>query len=171
MNYNDFIKETKRITRKSVNKANRFLNKIDLSLSINWEYDSWKYNDLSSAIGVYEGGSVFGGEIIIGFNLKNLYESFEEETSMFPNSNPNTILNEIIQTNVYHEMGHGIIEQINDYLTETDELDGIYDQNQELFDYVLGDEEDAVESFAWDFYDGMLNDNDLYAVIKLVYNQ
>ena len=170
MTQNDFIKKSKKIAIYSCKKANRFLIKLGLSLHINWEYDDWEYNDLSSAIGVYESGSVFEKDISIGFNFDNLFKSFNDEVSMFPNSNVDTILSEIIQTNVYHEMGHGIIEQIDDYLTETDELDDIYDQNSELFDYVLDNEEEAVESFAWDFYDGLLKENELYEVIKLVYN-
>jgi hypothetical protein len=91
-----------------------------------------------------------------------------------PWSDPYTIVNEVILTNVYHEMGHGIVELLNDYLQETDELDELYDTNKELFDWILDNEEDAVEEFAWKFYDNELENSKLYQLIQLyfgLYNQ
>lgn len=67
-------------------------------------------------------------------------------------------------------MGHGIVEMFNDYLQETDDLDELYDNNKELFDWVLDNEEDAVEEFAWSFYDNQLNNSRLYRIVEL-YNQ
>ena len=42
---------------------------------------------------------------------------------------------------MYHEVGHGIIDYINDLLEYTDEYDELYDKNQQLFDGVLDNEE------------------------------
>ena len=173
MTKKEFIKEVKEIASIAVNKSNGFLSSLDLSLSIDWEYDGWD-DDLQTAIGVYEGGSVFSGEIAIGFNMNNLYKYCSKSIRKYPWSDPYTIVDETIQTNVYHEMGHGIVEELNYYLQETDELDALYDANKELFDWVLDNEEDAVEEFAWKFYDNELEDSRLYQLIQLylgLYNQ
>lgn len=173
MTKKEFIQEVKEIASIAVNKSNGFLSSLDLSLSIDWDYDSWD-DDLQTAIGVYEGGSVFGGEIVIGFNMNNLYKYCSKSIRKYPWSDPYTIVDETIQTNVYHEMGHGIVENLNYYLQYTDELDALYDANKELFDWVLDNEEDAVEEFAWKFYDNELEDSRLYQLIQLYlgfYNQ
>ena len=173
MTKKEFIQEVKEITSIAVNKSNGFLSSLGLSLSIDWDYDGWD-DDLQTAIGVYEGGSVFSGEIVIGFNMNNLYKYCSRSIKNYPWSDPYTIVDEAIYTNVYHEMGHGIVEKLNDYLQETDELDALYDANKELFDWVLDNEEDAVEEFAWKFYDNELEDSRLYELIQLylgLYNQ
>ena len=173
MTKKEFIQEVKEIASIAVNKSNGFLSSLDLSLSIDWEYDGWD-DDLQTAIGVYEGGSVFSGEIVIGFNMNNLYKYCSRSIKNYPWSDPYTIVDEAIYTNVYHEMGHGIVEELNDYLQETDELDALYDANKELFDWVLDNEEDAVEEFAWKFFDNELEDSRLYELIQLylgLYNQ
>ena len=167
MTKKEFQQELKSSANIAVQRANKFLGQLDLSLHINWDYDSWEYNDLDNAIGVYERDSVFEGNISIGFNIKNLYKTFVKETKNHPWSDPYTILDEAIQTNVFHEMGHGIVQLINDYLQETDELDELYDNNQELFDNVLDNEEDSVEEFAWAIYDNQLNNSKLYKLIQL----
>lgn len=167
MTKKEFQEELKSSANIAVQRANKFLEQLDLSLHINWDYDSWEYNDLDNAIGIYERDSVFGGDISIGFNIKNVYKVFVKETKNHPWSDPYTILDEAIQTNVFHEMGHGIVQMINDYLQETDELDEIYDNNQELFDNVLDNEEDSVEEFTWAIYDNQLNNSKLYKVLQL----
>lgn len=173
MTKKEFIQEVKEIASIAVNKSNGFLSSLDLSLSIDWDYDGWD-NDLQTAIGVYESSSVFSGEIAIGFNMNNLYKYCSKSIRKYPWSDPYTIVDETIQTNVYHEMGHGIVENLNYYLQYTDELDALYDANKELFDWVLDNEEDAVEEFAWKFYDNELEDSRLYQLIQLYlgfYNQ
>ena len=137
MTKKEFQQELKSSANIAVQRANKFLEQLDLSLHINWEYEDWDYNDLNNAIGVYEHDSVFEGDISIGFNINNLYKWFVNEIKENPWSDQYTILDEAIQTNVFHEMGHGIVQLINDYLQETDELDELYDNNQELFDDVL----------------------------------
>lgn len=173
MTKKEFIQEVKEIASIAVNKSNGFLSSLDLSLSIDWDYDSWD-DDLQTAIGVYESSSVFSGEIAIGFNMNNLYKYCSKSIREYPWSDPYTIVDETIQTNVYHEMGHGIVENLNYYLQYTDELDALYDANKELFDWVLDNEEDAVEEFAWKFYDNELEDSRLYQLLQLYlgfYNQ
>ena len=63
MTKQEFQKELKDSANVAVQRANKFLEQLRLSLRINWEYDDWSYNDLDDAIGVYESGSVFGGDI------------------------------------------------------------------------------------------------------------
>ena len=170
MTKKEFQQELKRNANIAVQRANKFLGQLGLSLHINWEYNDWEYNGLDNAIGVYERDSVFEGDISIGFNTNNLYKWFVKETEENPWSDPYTILDEVIQTNVFHEMGHGIVNLIEDYLHETDELDELYDNNQELFDNVLDNEENAVEEFAWAMYDNQLNNSELYSIVKLYLN-
>ena len=167
MDKNEFNRELYSFTNVAVNNSNNFLSKLDLSLSIDWDYDGWVENDLSKAIGVYEAGSVLSGNIVIGFNVNNIWKSFTSEVKRYPWSDPYTILNEIVMTNVYHEMGHGLCEWLNDYLTETDDLDELYDANEQLFNSVLDNEEDSVEEFAWCFYDNKLSNSGLYKLIDL----
>ena len=61
MNKEEFTQELENIANVAVQRANKFLEQLDLSLNVDWEYDDWSYNDLDNAIGVYESGSVFGG--------------------------------------------------------------------------------------------------------------
>jgi hypothetical protein len=170
MTKKEFKQEVNEVANIAIERANKFLENLDLYLSIDWDYDDWEYNNLVGAIGVYESGSVFEGEILIGFNINNLYKACKSEIKNHPWSNPYTIINEAIQTNVFHEMGHGIVEKFNYYLQESDDLDELYDDNKELFDWVLDNEEDAVEEFAWSFYDNQLEDSRLYQVIQLYLN-
>ena len=170
MTKKEFQQELKDSANVAVQRANKFLEQLDLSLHINWEYEDWEYNNLNDAIGVYERDSVFEKDISIGFNINNLYKGFVEEVKENPWSDPYTILDETIQTNVFHEMGHGIVQLLEDYLQETDELDELYDNNQELFDNVLDNEEDSVEEFAWAFYDNEVGNSKLGKIIQLYLN-
>lgn len=161
----NFNTQSMQYAEQALNIANSYLEQTNLSIDIDYDYDEWEFNDLDSehTIGCYESGSVFEGTIQIAFNMNNLYSAYKEQVEMYPNSNSNTILKEMIYTNVFHEMGHGLIEQINDYLQETDELDEIYDNNKELFD----NEEKTVEEFAWDLYDNLLDGNPLNEMVNL----
>jgi hypothetical protein len=167
MTKKEFQQELKSSANIAVQRANKFLERLDLTLHINWEYEDWGYNNLTDAIGVYERDSIFEGDISIGFNINNLYKWFVKDIKENPWSDPYTILDEATQTNVFHEMGHGIIELFNDYLQETDDLDELYDNNQQLFDNVLDNEEDSVEEFAWAMYDNQLGNCGLYKLIEL----
>ena len=149
----------------AVAASNEYLSRFDLTLSVNLEYD---FNDFDeNAIGVYEDGSVFEGTISVSYSVRSLFGAFKEQVAAFPWSSEHTILDEMAKTTIYHEMGHGLCDLINDYLQNTDELDAIYDDNKELFDSVLDDEEDAVEKFAWDFYDGDLDGNEIEKMMRL----
>lgn len=165
MTKKEFQEELKNSANVAVQRANKFLEQLDLTLHINWEYEDWGY--LGNAIGVYEYDSVWEGDISIGFNTDNLHKWFVKEIKENPWSDPYTILDEAIQTNVFHEMGHGIVNMIGDYLRETDDLDELYDNNQQLFDNVLDNEEDSVEEFAWAMYDNQLGNCGLYKLIEL----
>ena len=167
MNKQEFKQEVNDSANVALQRANNFLKCLDLSVKINWEYDSWTANDLDDAIGVYESGSVFGGVISIGFHINNLYKCFKKQMNDNPWSDEYTLLDEAIQTNVFHEVGHGIVELFEDYLQETDDLDELYDNNQELFDNVLDNEENSVEEFAWAMYDNDLEESGLYQIIRL----
>lgn len=150
-------------TTKAQQIANKFLKQFGLTLSVDWEYDFGG----EDYIGVYESGSVFEDDIRIGMNINSLYKVCLSNIRQWPNTNPYTLLSEAIFTNVYHEMAHGLVEKINDYLQYSDALDEIYDNNKELFDTVLDNEEKSVEEFAWDLYDNQVNQNELYRVIWL----
>lgn len=167
MTKKDFKKEVNNIVNVAITNANKFLKVLEVTISIDWDYDSFGTIHDGHAIGVYEHDSIFEGEIRIGFNISNLYKTFKDITNSYPFTSEITILNEMIFTNVYHEMGHGIINLIDDYLQNTDELDELYDNNQQLFDWCLDNEEDCVEQFAWDFYDNQLENNNLYKLLKL----
>lgn len=147
-------------------QANNFLKPLGLTLSVNWEYD-FDDEDWQDYIGVYESGSVFEGCISIGMNINALYKAVSRNIRQWQHTSPYTLIKEAICTNVYHEMGHGIIELIDDYLQYSEDLDDIYDENKQLFDKVLDNEEDSVEKFAWDFYDNQLENSDLYQIIQL----
>ena len=170
MSKNEFKKYLKQTSIVAINRANEMLRSLNLSCSIDWSYNDWGENNLKQAIGVYKSGSVFEGNIEIGFNIGNLHESLKQQTNAYPWTDEYTILDEVVQTNVFHEVGHGLVELLNDYLTETDELDNLYDSNKELFDYVFDNEEDAVEEFAWSFYDNQLENSKLYRIIQLYLN-
>lgn len=167
MTRKEFNKSVSEISSIALSRSNELLKRVgnDLSVVIDWQYNF--EGDLEDAIGVYEAGGVFSGEMMIGFNMKNLYRQMVYNIKSYPWSDPYKMLNELIMTNVYHEVGHGIIELINDYLQNTDDLDVIYDNNQELFDGVLDDEEDAVEEFAWCVYDGELEGSRLWKIVEL----
>lgn len=113
---------------------------------------------------------MFSGEISIAFNMRNLHKWLATAEKDNPWSDPYKMLDEAIQTNVFHEMGHGIVQLIDDCLQNTDELDDIYDRNQELFDGVLDNEEDAVEEFAWDVYDNQPEESRLGQIVDLYVN-
>lgn len=170
MTKKEFQQELKSSANIAVQRANKFLGQLDLSLHINWEYEDWDY--YGNAIGIYERDSVLEGDISIGFNINNLYKWFVNETKENPWSDQYTILDEAIQTNVFHEMGHGIIQLLEDtieYWDEDEELP-FYDNNQQFCDNVLDNEEDSVEEFAWAMYDNQLNNSKLYKVIQLYLN-
>jgi hypothetical protein len=167
MTKKEFQEELKSCVNIALQKGNKFLRQLGLTIHINWEYEEWRYNGLDNAIGVYEFDSVFEGDISIGLNINNLYKWFVDEIRNYPWTDPYTILDESIQTTIFHEMWHGIIQLIDDYLQETDELDELYDNNQKLFDDVLDNEEKSVEEFAWAMYDNQLNNSELYKLIQL----
>ena len=165
MKKNEFIEEVKDLSRCAIQNSNNFLKLIDRDVSIDWNYDFETFD--KNALGVYEHDSVHTGTISIGMNIIALWNFFKSETKDYPYTSEYKILQELILTNVYHEVGHGIIDYINDYLQNTDELDEIYDNNQQLFDDALDNEEDTVEEFAWDFYDNQPEDSKLGQIINL----
>lgn len=170
MTKKEFQEELKSSANIAVQRANKFLEQLDLSLHINWEYEDW--DNYSDAIGIYERDSVLEGDISIGFNINNLYKWFVNEIKENPWSDQYTILDEAIQTNVFHEMGHGIVQFLEDtieYWDEDEELP-FYDNNQQFCDNVLDNEEDSVEEFAWAIYDNQLNNSKLYKVLQLYLN-
>lgn len=114
MDKNEFIKEVKQICGVAIKNCDKLLQPFDVNVSINWEYD-FNSKDWQDAIGVYEHDSVLEGTISIGCNLKSLYNSFTEQCNHYPFTNEYTILNEIIFTNVYHEVGHGLCNLFEEY--------------------------------------------------------
>ena len=166
MKKNEFIEEVKDLSRCAIQNSNNFLKLIDRDVSIDWNYDFETFD--KNALGVYEYDSVHSGTISIGMNINALWKCFKSETKDYPYCAEYKLLQELILTNVYHEVGHGIIDYINDLLEYTDEYDELYDKNQQLFDGVLDNEEDSVEEFAWCFYDNDLNTSDLCKILNLI---
>ena len=166
MHKNEFLEEVKDLSRCAIQNSNNVLKLIDRDVSIDWNYDFETFD--KTAIGVYEHDSVHTGTMNIGMNINELWKVFKSETKNYPYTSEYKILQEMILTNVYHEVGHGICDYINDLLEYTDEYDELYDENQQLFDSVLDNEEDSVEEFAWCFYDNDLNQSSLYKVFNLM---
>lgn len=54
MTKKEFQAEVNESSQIATNRANEFLTQLNLSLSIDWEYNDWEYNNLNNAIGVYE---------------------------------------------------------------------------------------------------------------------
>ena len=160
MTIKEFKKEIKPITLVALERSNEYLKKIDQSVKINWKYNDWVSRGVEDAIACYESGSVLEGDISIALNIKNLKKSVEEQIEKYIFTDLYTIMDETIQTSVFHEMGHGIMEMFKDYIDycDDDELQWYYD-NQELFDEAIDNEEDTVEAFAWDFYDNDFETN------------
>lgn len=166
MKNDEFLENVKELTDVTLNRANELLKPAEHDIKINWDYyfvDPFDRN----VIGVYEADSVFSGTMSIGMNIDALWRTFKSETKRWSYSSEYTILDEMIMTNVCHEMGHGLIDLIEDYLSETDEFDHIYDENKELFDDVL--DNDSVEKFAWSTHDNDLEESDLYKIFKLMF--
>ena len=167
MTKKEFLEETRRVSNLAVQRANKYLQQLNLSLIINWNYNDWDY--YKDAIGIYERNSVLEGKISIGFNIDNLYKWFITETKENPWSDPYTILDEGIQTNVFHEMGHGIVEFFEDIIEYWDEDEELpfYDKNQMFCDKIFDNEEDSVETFAWDLYDNQVENSGLGKIVNI----
>ena len=82
MTKEEFIEQLKVSANIAVQRANKFLGQLDLSLHINWKYEDWEY--YGNAIGIYERDSVLEGNISIGFNIDNLYKWFVNEIKENP---------------------------------------------------------------------------------------
>ena len=54
MTKKEFQEELKNSANVAVQRANKFLEQLDLTLHINWEYEAWGY--LGNAIGAFVGG-------------------------------------------------------------------------------------------------------------------
>jgi hypothetical protein len=171
MTKKEFQQELKSSVNIAVQRANKFLEQLGLSLHINSEYNDWS-GIFSDAIGIYENDSVFEGDISIGFNVNNLYKSVKWQIKHYPFTDKYTMLDETIQTNVFHEMGHGIIQYLDDIIEYWDEDEELpfYDKNQEFCDNVLDNEEDSVEEFAWAFYDNEVGNSQLGKLVQLYLN-
>lgn len=102
-------------------------------------------------LGEYEAGSVFGKEILIRIDIGNI-RATAQETSSAP-------LEEIAKT-VYHEVGHAVVEQLDDWATGPEETiefihDTLKEKYPEAFDVLGSDEEETVaEDFARGMYRG-----------------
>lgn len=167
MGKREFLQGLKNSANYSLQKANKLLSELGLTIHINWEYNDWKH--YAGAIGLYERDSVLEGDISIAFNINNLYTCFNNEVKQNPWSDPYEMLDECVQTNVFHEMGHGIVQFLEDIIEYADENEPLpfYDNNQRLCDKTLDEEEDSVEEFAWAMYDNTPQKSQLYKITEL----
>ena len=76
-------------------------------------------------------------------------------------------IRDAVYTTVYHEMGHGLCELIFDYLTTSDCLDEVFNSQQRLFRHILDNEEESVETFAWNMLDGNLEQDEINEMTEL----
>lgn len=167
MTREDFITHSTYYANAAIKDTYFLLNSLNLSAQINWQYDFKSFND---CIGIYENDSALTGTMEIGINLQTLWKEFKKILKVFPNSSEKSILSEIVLTTIFHEIGHGLINYIEDILQYSDSLDQLYDQNQKLFDYTLDNDEDSVEEFAYALYDNQLGNSNLYHILTLIIN-
>ena len=141
---------------------------MSLSLDVDWDYDEWEDNTLTSALGCYEAESVFSGTISIAFNIDNMLKSYNKCFNDYPWLNTGIeSIRDAVYTTVYHEMGHGLCELIFDYLTTSDCLDEVFNSQQRLFRHILDNEEESVETFAWNMLDGNLEQDEINEMTEL----
>lgn len=147
--------------------VNQYLTRYDLDAVIDNELFQF---DGQQHVGEYWGGSVFTGTMKIGINVNVVKSELKRVIRQHPYSCPADVLDEFIKTTIFHEVGHGLVELVNDYLQETNDLDGLYDNNQDFFDEILDNEEDYVEKFALDMFENQVENNDLNKLITMVFN-
>lgn len=126
----------------TVGEINEFLGQFNLSMEVDEDYDDWSSLYGGHAVAVYEGGSVFDGVIMVGLNMEAFRKYASETHSSYMTWDE-------IRKSLYHEVGHGLVERIRDFIDEYgDDGEELYNGNKDDLDYILGDEEDAVEEFA-----------------------
>lgn len=166
--FSSFFKES---AENAISMANGYLKSkgFPADTAIDYDYDCWDERTDSGVLGCYEADSVFEDTILIALNKGSVISYCKDEMERNPFSAESAVLDEVVYTTVFHEMGHGICELINDYLQNTSEYDEVYTESQELFDSVLANEEDSVEKFAWDFYDNDYNGNPLDSIVESIF--
>ena len=106
-------------------------------------------------LGYYEMGSVFEKEILVYINPENISRTCKEDSIHDRYSEPSTQ----VKITIYHEIGHGILEQIIDWMENVKEIQTLCDGPfGETYKDVINDdveEETIVEDFAWGFFDGI----------------
>lgn len=97
-------------------------------------------------VGQYEAGSVFSKEIVIRINPTLILAEAKDARQ------PEKFIQVETFTTVFHEVGHALMEQIIDYLENTEEMQAFADsrRGRPFFDVFNDDnlsEEDLVEEF------------------------
>lgn len=128
---------------------NVFLNNSDLEVSCNMHALE------DDVLGSYESGSVFEKSIKVNIDIDNVLKACEEDDTEDEYSDPANVA----KMTIYHEVGHGLMEQIIDWINDNPEIsllcDGPFgDEFKEVIDDEY-DEEDVVEDFAWGLFDGI----------------
>ena len=168
MGKEEYEKYVREFCSNAVDNAISYLKPMSLSLDVDWDYDEWEDNTLTSALGCYEAESVFSGTISIAFNIDNMLKSYNKCFNDYPWLNTGIeSIRDAVYTTVYHEMGHGLCELIFDYLTTSDCLDEVFNSQQRLFRHSLDNEEESVETFAWNMLDGNLEQDEINEMTEL----
>lgn len=124
--------------KEAVDRINGFLAPSDLRVEVD-EPDIPREN----CIGEYEAGSVFEKTIVIRVFYENLTDVASEEGLSL-----DAILREARIT-VYHETGHGLMEQLLDWADSfPEETAGLAEKYFDIFDDANLTEEEIVETFA-----------------------
>lgn len=135
---------------KALRKINGWLKPSGLSVTVSDETLS------DGCVGEYEADSVFSKVIEVRIDTKTMRQTLDEDHDLYgKDSNEIEFLNQIALT-IFHEAGHGILEQINDWTENIEEIrllaDGEFGKRfEEVFDDALP-EEDLVEEFADSFF-------------------
>ena len=149
------MKQLPKTLRDPLEKISQWLAPLGYTLSIEDMED-----EVPGLLGQYENGSVFEKEILIRVSTQNIRTFIKEYNRDFPKERRN-YTDECALT-VFHEVGHALMEQLNDY---ADNIEGFLERLKvdpeepfsPYFDVFYDDnktEEEVVEDFAWGFLDG-----------------
>lgn len=131
---------------------------LSLEIDTTWENPT----DNKMRLGTYKSGSVFEKTVRICIDLGASVLCCMEE----PFSDRYSKVGGVVRTTVYHEVGHALVEQIEDWMLNFPESRAIFDdafreKYAPVIDAINGrsddqflEEEDLVEDFAWNWLGG-----------------
>lgn len=162
-----FKEQCIKISENIANECDEFLSSLKTipyyNIFIDEDYDIDDFDYDGNALGMFEDGMSYeNNEIWIALNFTLIEKNLQEYIEEYGYS-----LEEILETTIYHEVGHGILRVYQDYIQKVEEYHDIYEENVSWMKDIFRDEneEDIVEEFAWSWYEGS-NNSRLHMVIK-----